>query len=178
MAIVITDGTKIPDTLSAILAIGALLDEASSTSFIICDSVVSSPTFTALTLRSPALLIEADTSLSPSCLSTGMLSPVTADSSTDDFPSITTPSTATASPGLMINISPTTISSAFITCSTPSLITVAVFGARSISFVIASLVLDLERVSRYFPTVISVNIMPADSKYKSWLKRCTVSISP
>ena len=42
--------------------------------------------------------------------------------------------------------------------------TTAVFGARSRSFVIASLVFPLERVSRYFPTVISARIMAADSK--------------
>ncbi len=109
---------------------------------------------------------------------TGMLSPVTADSSTDDLPSITIPSAAADSPGFIINISPVTISLALITCSIPSLITVAVLGARSISFVTASLVLLLERVSRNFPTVIRVKIIPADSKYKSWLNWFTAAISP
>ncbi len=43
-AIIITVGTNIPDTLSAILAIGAFVDAASETVLIIFESVVSSPT--------------------------------------------------------------------------------------------------------------------------------------
>ena len=43
-AITMTAGTKKPDTRSAILAIGALPDEASLTMRMICDSVVSRPT--------------------------------------------------------------------------------------------------------------------------------------
>ena len=40
----ITAGTKIPDTLSAIRASGAFVAAASETVFMICASVVSSPT--------------------------------------------------------------------------------------------------------------------------------------
>ena len=43
-AIVITAGTKTPETLSAILAIGAFVAAASLTIWIIWDNVVSSPT--------------------------------------------------------------------------------------------------------------------------------------
>ena len=50
-AIVITTGTKIPLTLSAIFAIGALELVASSTSFTICAKVVSSPTLVAFILK-------------------------------------------------------------------------------------------------------------------------------
>ena len=46
-AMEITNGTKIPDTRSAILAIGALVAAASLTIWIICDKVVSSPTLVA-----------------------------------------------------------------------------------------------------------------------------------
>ena len=53
VAIKITVGTKIPATLSAILAIGALLEDASSTSAIILLIVVSPPTVTALNLTKP-----------------------------------------------------------------------------------------------------------------------------
>ena len=49
-AIVITAGTNIPDTLSAIFAIGALVAAASLTIWIIWASVVSSPTLVALHL--------------------------------------------------------------------------------------------------------------------------------
>ena len=44
IAMPMTTGTNTPDTLSAILAIGALVAAASLTIFMICDSVVSSPT--------------------------------------------------------------------------------------------------------------------------------------
>ena len=44
IAIVITTGTNIPETLSATFAIGALVAAALLTIFMICESVVSSPT--------------------------------------------------------------------------------------------------------------------------------------
>ena len=167
-AMVITVGTKTPAILSAIFAIGALLEEASSTSRMICAIVVSSPTLVAFARIRPDLFMDAETIVSPSCFGTGMLSPVIADSSKEDFPSNTIPSTATDSPGFTRKISPFSTSVASMTCSTPSLTTVTVFGARFKSFVIASLVFPLDFVSRYFPMVISVRIVPADSKYKSW----------
>src|SRR5699024_1545580 len=72
----ITMGTKIPDTLSANLAIGALDPCASSTSWIICARVVSLPTFVALNWNDPFLLIDAPTTWSPTLFSIGILSPV------------------------------------------------------------------------------------------------------
>ena len=44
---IITAGQNIPETLSAMRAIGALEEAASDTSLIICESVVSEPTLTA-----------------------------------------------------------------------------------------------------------------------------------
>ena len=99
-AITITAGTNTPDTLSAILAIGALELEASLTILIICASVVSSPTLTARQLIYPERLIVPADTLSPATLSTGTDSPVRADSSTAQSPSIITPSTGMAPPGL------------------------------------------------------------------------------
>ena len=52
-AIPITTGTNIPETLSAILAIGALVAAASLTILIIWARVVSSPTLSALQRRKP-----------------------------------------------------------------------------------------------------------------------------
>jgi len=52
-AIEITTGTNTPETRSAILAIGAFVDDASLTIRIICESAVSSPTFTASHSRYP-----------------------------------------------------------------------------------------------------------------------------
>ena len=53
MAILITAGTKTPETRSAIFAIGALVAAASLTILIICESVVSSPTRVASHLINP-----------------------------------------------------------------------------------------------------------------------------
>ncbi len=102
-AIPITTGTKTPAILSASFAIGALDEDASSTRRIIWDKVVSSPTFTALHMRRPALFIVAETTGSPGCFSTGMLSPVIAASLMLDVPSTTTPSAGTRLPGFTTN---------------------------------------------------------------------------
>ena len=81
-AIEITTGTKTPETLSAIFAIGAFPAAASLTIFIICESVVSSPTRVASHLMKPERLTVAAETGDETSLSTGMLSPVSADSST------------------------------------------------------------------------------------------------
>ncbi len=99
MAIPMTTGTNTPATLSASLAMGAFEEAASSTSRIIWARVVFSPTRVARRVRTPDLLMEAEMTVSPGPLSTGMDSPVRADSSTVDSPSTTTPSTGTEPPG-------------------------------------------------------------------------------
>ena len=88
-AIVITAGTKTPATLSAILAIGALVCWASSTSLMIWAKRVSSPTFSARMVREPCPLIEAPNTLSSATFSTGILSPVSIDSSIAECPDTT-----------------------------------------------------------------------------------------
>ena len=165
-----TTGTNISDTLSATLAIGAFVADASLTICIICERVVSSPTLVASHLRNPELFIVAADTMSPGPLSTGMLSPVSADSSTALIPSSIIPSTGMLSPGRTTKISP------FLTCSTGISISVsshvvssllsmtAVFGASCIKLFRASVVLPFDLASSIFPTVIRVNIMPADSK--------------
>ena len=60
MAIPMTVGTKIPETLSAKRAIGAFEEEASSTRRIIFAKEVSLPTFSAVNLINPLLLIVAE----------------------------------------------------------------------------------------------------------------------
>ena len=120
----------------------------------------------------------ADVTLSPVILSTGILSPVITDSSTEVLPLIITPSAGILSPGRTTTSSPTDKSSTEISTSSPSRITFAVFGARDISFFKASLVLPFAFASRYFPTVIRVTIVPADSKYRFLLYSSTKSISP
>jgi hypothetical protein len=90
---------------------------ASSTSVIIQDSTVSCPTLVALTLRRPFLLIVAPITSSPFVLSIGMLSPVIADSSKEEFPSIIIPSVGIRSPDLITIRSPSTICSTEISVS-------------------------------------------------------------
>ena len=164
IAIVITAGTNTPDTLSAIFAIGAFVAAASETICIICESVVSSPTLVARHFIKPDWFTVAALTASFGCLSTGMLSPVSADSLTAVVPSIISPSTGIFSPGLTTKISPFFTASTEISCSTPSLTTVAVFGASCIRLFKASVVLPFECASSIFPTVISAKIMAADSK--------------
>ncbi len=106
-----TIGTNIPLILSANFDIGALDAEASLTNDIICESVVSFPTFVALKMKAPVLLIVAVNTVSPCCLKTGILSPVSADSSMEVFPFSIIPSTGIHCPGFTITKSPTITSS-------------------------------------------------------------------
>ena len=157
---------------------GALLALASSTSLIIWLMVVSAPTRRAVMWMKPVLFIVADVTLSPTCFSTGILSPVIAASSTLVVPSEMTPSAGMLSPGRMTISSPTTRSSTGMTVSTPLRRTVACFGARSMSFSMAVLVLPLARASRNLPMSMRVTIMPADSKYRLVLYWATRAQSP
>ena len=163
-AMPMTTGTNTPEILSASFAMGALLELASSTRRMIWASVVSAPTLVARNLKNPALLMVAAITVLPGSFSTGMLSPVMAASSMLVLPSRITPSTGTLWPGRTSTVSPTTTSSTGITVSIPPRSTAAVLGARSISLVIASLVLPLLLVSRYLPSVMSARIIAADSK--------------
>ena len=165
-AIPITAGTKIADTLSAIRWMCALEDWASSTSRIIPASMVSRPTPSARMVSAPAPLTVPPNTLSSGCLSTGMLSPVSMDSSTADFPVSTTPSTDRLSPGRTSTVSPCTTSAAGISVSLPSRSTVAVLGCRFISSSMAAEVLLLARVSSSLPSRMRVMMMAPLSKYK------------
>ena len=178
MAIPITIGTKIPLTLSANLAIGALEFPASSTRRMICARVVSSPTFNASNLNEPFWFKVAEITISPGCFSTGMLSPVIVDWSTYPVPEMIFPSTGIFWPGLMTTISPCITSDADTSISFPSRMTVALFGARSTNLLKASVVFDLDLDSKYFPTLTNVTIIAADSKYKACIAWCTISIFP
>ena len=105
--------------------------------------------------------------LSPIFFSTGILSPVIADWSIEELPSIITPSTGILSPGFTITISPLITSSIETVISLLSFNILAVLGAKFISFVIASEVFPLDFFSKYFPKFIRASIIAADSKYKS-----------
>ena len=184
MPIPITVGTNILLTLSAIFSIGALEDVASSTSFIIFDNAVSLPTFSILTVKAPDLFMLPPITLLPLNFSTGTDSPVIKDSSTLPNPSTTTPSDAIDSPALTKIKSPTLSfsigMSTWILDGSNLLFSptfLAVLGVKSISFRMLEDVFLLALASKNLPRVISVKIMPADSKYRSIAKRWTACIS-
>ena len=162
--IAITAGTKTADILSASFAIGAFVSLASFTRLIICANVVSSPTLVAVNLNEPCTLIVAEITSSPIFLFIGMDSPVIADSSTRDEPSIILPSTGILSPGLITITSPLTMSSVAISTSALSLITIALSGDKSMRFFKEALVSPLLLASKYLPSVIRVRIIAEDSK--------------
>ena len=137
---------------------------ASLTIRMIWDNVVSSPTRVARHFRKPDWFRVAAETASPTALSTGMLSPVRADSFTALSPSSTTPSTGIFSPGRTTNKSPFCTWSMETSVSAPSRTTMAVLGASFIRPFKASVVLPLDRASSIFPTVMRVRIMAADSK--------------
>ena len=173
-----TAGTNTPETLSASLAMGALVAAASLTILMICDRVVSSPTRVASQRRKPDWFTVAALTRSPAVLSTGMLSPVRAASFTELSPLSTTPSTGMLSPGRTTNTSPRATSEIGTLCSLPPRSTTAVWGARRISDLSASVVRPFERASSILPTVMRVTIMAADSKYKSCISAWACSPSP
>ena len=145
------------------MAIGALDPWAFSTSFIILDITVSFPTAVASIFRLPFLFILAPYTTSPAALSIGILSPVSIDSSTVLFPSITFPSTGILSPGFTKRTSPFSTSSISTCTISPFLIRLAFLLFKLINFFIASEVFPLLTPSRYFPKRISARITTADS---------------
>src|SRR6266702_1089473 len=88
-----TTGTKMLEMVSAKRWIGAFEPCACSTMRMIVARTVSAPTLVARIRRSPRWLMVAPISGSPSAFSMGMLSPVIIDSSTEERPDRTTPST-------------------------------------------------------------------------------------
>ena len=111
----------------------------------------------------PFLLILAPITSSPLSFSTGILSPVSIDSSTEVRPSTTTPSTGILSPGRTRITSPKATSSTVISCSTPLRITRAVLGAKLTNFSIAEDICPFERSSKNSPNVWSAKITPVTS---------------
>jgi len=88
----------------------------------------------------------------PTVLSTGTLSPVSIDSSTELLPSVTTPSTGILSPGRMRTMSSRTTSEVETSTGSPFRMTVALGGARSSSARIASDAPERARISNQWPS--------------------------
>ena len=149
-------GVKTPAIASAFRWIGGLFVCASSTILTICESTVSCPTFSARTRKTPFLFTVPPTTESPTSLSTGNGSPVIIDSSTEDLPSRTRPSTGTRSPGLIRTTSSTSTSSIGRVISCPSRTTIATFACRSMRLLIALEVLPFAMASSVRPRRMNV----------------------
>ena len=163
MAMKITVGTNIKETLSASLAIGAFVICASSTSFAIFDISVSPSVAFTVTFNAPSLFILPLYTLSFSDFSTGILSPVIIASSIVECPSIITPSTGIFSPGFIKTVSPFDTSSIPISIISPFLIILAFLAWKFTNFFIAAEALPLLKVSKYFPNITKAIIIAADS---------------
>ena len=164
MATRITAGTKTPDTRSASFWMGAFVAWASSTRRMIWLRAVLGPTNSTSTSSRPCWLTVAAKTRDPGSLSTGMLSPVSIDSSTFERPDVTVPSAGIFSPGSTTTVSPGASSSGSTRTSIPPRTTRACFAPSSASLAIASLALPLALASKYLPSRISVMIIAALSK--------------
>jgi hypothetical protein len=130
-----------------------------------CASKVSLPTFSARMTKLPLPLSVPPITASPCSLPTGIASPVTIDSSTDDFPSMTEPSTGTFSPGRMRKRSPAATASSGTSSSLPSSLTRrAVFGASAIKARMAPEVEARARSSISWPSSTNTVMTEAASK--------------
>ena len=159
-----TTGTNTPAMTSARRWIGAFDPWASSTSLMIPASAVSAPMPVALQRSSPCALIVAAYTGLPAVLLTGRLSPVSSDSSILELPSITLPSTGTASPGRTMKVSPTRNCATGISRTSPLRSTRAVCGCNRISSSIAAEARARARDSSNLPRNTSVMMLTAASK--------------
>ena len=187
-AITKTAAMKCPATLSAVLWIGGFFVWASLTSVMIFERTVSAPTDSARKVNVPVRFCVDPVTREPSPIRTGILSPVSMDSSTEDVPERTVPSTGIFSPGRTITISPTMTSSVGISISFSVFFPVSVFASvatvfvsavsassessdgiclitcetgasKDISFLTAAVVFLRDLSSRNFPNVTKTRIM-------------------
>jgi len=155
-----TTSTNQYATVSAMRCMGARERCACATSCTICASMLSSPRRSARTTRLPAPI-----TVSPTALATGTGSPVSIDSSMEERPSTTVPSTGTFSPGRTRTRSPGCSAVMSTSSSRPSpRSTRAVFGARPSSALIAAEVFARARSSINWPSSVSEMIIAAASK--------------
>lgn len=102
--------------------------------------------------------------LSPGALSTGMLSPVSMDSSTAHRPLTIVPSTGTRSPGRMRTRSCSAIWSTGSSTNVSPRWTTAVRGCRCMSLRMAELASPAATCSIYLPKRMSESSTPSDAK--------------
>ena len=161
-----TASTKVPATWSAMRCMGALERWARATICTIWDSTVADPTRSERITNAPLVLSVAPISGSPTCLLIGSGSPVSMDSSSALWPSTTTPSTGTFSPGRTRSRSPTCTWASGTSSSLPSaLIRRAVLGANPSRERMAAEVWERALSSSTCPSKVNEMITAAASKY-------------
>ena len=160
-------GTKTADTRSARRCTGGFSAWVRSTRRTIWASTVAEPVrSTRIRSGLPPLTVPPMSS-APSLLATGMLSPVSSDSSTAPAPPTTRPSVGIGSPGRTRRMSPgisARVSTSAIRAGSPSSRRWATRGWRVASSSMASPALPRATVSRYLPTEMKVTISAATSK--------------
>ena len=123
------------------------------------------PTRSARMTKLPLPFTVPPVTFSPAPFSTGMGSPVTIDSSTDERPSTTDPSTGTFSPGRTRRSMPGATSATGTSSSRPSSCTrSALFGERPRSALMAPETRPRACSSRICPSSTSATMTAADSK--------------
>jgi len=164
VAIATTSGPNQPETRSATAWIGARLRCAAATIFTIRASTVSDSTARASITSAPVPLTVPPVTVAPPSFRTGMASPVSIDSSTEDPPSTTTPSTGIAAPGRTRRRSPAATSAKSTCSSLPSApMRSADLGARFSSARIARPAAARARSSSTWPNSTRVTTTPAAS---------------
>ena len=128
------------------------------TSSTIWASTVSAPTRLTRKVKLPLRFIEAPITASPAALATGVGSPVSIDSSTQELPSLTSPSTGIFSPGRTCTRSPTTTIDTGTSTGCPSRSTRALGGCSCSSRRIASEVWPRALASSSRPSSTRVRI--------------------
>ena len=130
------------------------------------ESTVSCPTAVTRISTRPSPLIEPPVKAAPMVLDTGKGSPVSMDSSTWVWPSMSSPSSGKRSPGRTASRSPTRISATGTSTSPSSLIQCALSGRKACRARMASVVWRLARASSHLPNKTSVMTTAEPSKYK------------
>ena len=153
------------DPVATITDIGARERCAAATNETICDKTDAAPTADARITNEPVVFIDPPITASPTSRDTGNDSPVNIDSSIDDAPETTTPSTGTRSPGRTRNSLPTMTSLKGTSFSTPSEETNrAVVGCKPSNARRADPVLERARNSSICPSNVNEMIITASSK--------------
>lgn len=161
---IITVGTNTAEILSANHWIGAFDHCASWMSLMICASAVSFPTLVVSISKLHNLFIVPPNTLAPIIFSTGILSPVSIDSSMLECQDTNIPSIGTFSPGFTIMISHFFTCSIGISTNIFPFLTLAVFGASPISFAMVCEVDHFAFASKNFPKTTNMINNHATSK--------------